>query len=76
MIRRLFMAAMLPAIAMLCAGAMAAPGIKPFDRDGMRRILAHEAGRPFVIMVWSLDCTIALPNRPQVARRAAAQLLV
>ncbi|TFW21427.1 TlpA family protein disulfide reductase [Duganella callida] len=50
------MMATLPAIATLCAGALAAPDIQPFETDGMARILADHAGRPFVVLVWSLDC--------------------
>lgn len=57
MIRRLLMMVGLPAVITLCAGAIAAPNISAFESDGMARIIASEAGHPYVLVVWSLDCT-------------------
>jgi hypothetical protein len=57
MMRKYLLMAALPAIATLCAGALAAPDIRRFEADGMTQVLASKAGRPFVMLVWSLDCT-------------------
>ncbi|MGH8808200.1 MAG: TlpA family protein disulfide reductase [Noviherbaspirillum sp.] len=49
--------------AVLCLSALSAlsahgaPAIQPFEPDGMARIIASQKGRPFVLVVWSLDCT-------------------
>ncbi|MYM67324.1 TlpA family protein disulfide reductase [Pseudoduganella sp. FT55W] len=58
-LRKLLLAAALPAIATLSAGAaaLAAPAPLAFEADGMTRVLAAKAGRPFVMLVWSLDCS-------------------
>lgn len=46
------------ATAMLGSVALhAAPAIQPFEPDSMERIVAARKGTPFVLMVWSLDCT-------------------
>ena len=48
------------AIVLFCASlfplAASAAGIQPFDPDGMSRIVASQCGKPFVLVVWSLDC--------------------
>jgi hypothetical protein len=37
-------------------GAHAAPAIHAFNPDSMTRIVASQKGKPFVLVVWSLDC--------------------
>jgi hypothetical protein len=36
--------------------ANAASAIQPFEPDSMARIVASQKGKPFVLIVWSLDC--------------------
>lgn len=36
--------------------------IQPFAPDSFRRIVAQEKGRPFVVMLWSLDCAYCQPS--------------
>ncbi len=42
--------------ALVSAVACAAPAIQVFQTDSMARIIAGQKGKPFVLMVWSLDC--------------------
>lgn len=67
MIRKLFLMAALPAIAMLCGGALAAPTITSFGSDGLSKVLASHSGRPFVLLVWSLDCTFCHASMKNLA---------
>jgi hypothetical protein len=67
MIRKLLMMATLPAVVTLCAGAVASPTIASFNSDGMTRVLASEAGHPFVLLVWSLDCTFCHTSMTNLA---------
>ena len=67
MIRKLLTLASLPAIATLCAGALASPTIASFESDGMAKILASEKGRPFLLLVWSLDCTFCHASMKNLA---------
>jgi hypothetical protein len=66
---RILLAA-LPALAMLATAASAAPVIYPFGADGMARIGESQAGHPYVLMVWSLDCGYC---HASIASLAAAQ---
>lgn len=50
----------------------AAPPIRAFDPDGMTRIVASQKGKPFVLVVWSLDCVYcqaSMKNLAQEKRR-------
>lgn len=38
------------------AAAHAESAIQPFEPDSMARIVANQNGKPFVLIVWSLDC--------------------
>lgn len=44
------------ALALLCHAAHAAEAIRAFGPESFRQIVAGKAGKPFVVMVWSLDC--------------------
>jgi hypothetical protein len=37
--------------------AYAAQGIREFKSDSLQRIVAEQKGKPFVLVVWSLDCS-------------------
>lgn len=56
--RLIVCAAMLPALAV--QGAQAAPTaavtLEAFQPDSLERIVANQNGKPFVLIVWSLDC--------------------
>ena len=42
---------------MLCALVVhAAPAFQSFEPDSMERIVESQKGKPFVLIVWSLDC--------------------
>lgn len=50
----------------------AAPAIQPFEPDGMARIVASQKGKPFVLIVWSLDCEycqVSMKNLAQEKRK-------
>ena len=45
--------------ALLCLAtitATAAEAIQPFDANTMKRIVDAQKGKPFVLVIWSLDC--------------------
>jgi thiol-disulfide isomerase/thioredoxin len=44
------------AAALVSVAAHAAGPIHPFEPDSMQRIVAAEQGKPFVVVMWSLDC--------------------
>jgi hypothetical protein len=44
------------AIALSCHAAHAAETVGVFAPDSFRQIVAGKAGKPFVVMLWSLDC--------------------
>lgn len=44
------------AIALSWQAVHAAEAIQAFEPDSFRQIVASKAGKPFVVMVWSLDC--------------------
>lgn len=44
------------ALALLSHAAHAAEPIQAFGPESFRQIVAGKAGKPFVVMVWSLDC--------------------
>lgn len=45
--------------------------IQPFDADGMRRILERQSGRPFLLLVWSLDCAYCHASMKNLAADGA-----
>lgn len=55
MITSLFRHVAAVALAVICTGANAA-ALHSFEPDSMDRIVAAQKGKPFVVVVWSLDC--------------------
>lgn len=61
-------------IALLCAAlwwalpAYAAQAIQSFEPDSMARIVASQDGKPFVLVVWSLDCEFCQASLDALAR--------
>jgi thiol-disulfide isomerase/thioredoxin len=62
--------------ALLCVAAHAAGPLQPFEADSMERIIAAEQGKPFVVVMWSLDCEFcrASLNTLSKARRQRKDL--
>ena len=50
------------------APAHAAGDIRSFEPDSMARIQADNKGKPFVLMVWSLDCSYCLASMKVLAK--------
>jgi len=50
---------------------LAVPAIRSFEADGMVRIHAAEAGRPFVLLAWSLDCSYCHASMKNLAAAEA-----
>ena len=44
------------AIALSCHAVQAAETIRAFEPETFKQVVASKAGKPFVVMVWSLDC--------------------
>ena len=40
------------------------PGLKPFVAGSYRQILADQANRPFMLVVWSITCSSCLKDMP------------
>lgn len=56
-IRGIVLGALLGALLMLTASlANAAPAIREFQSDSLPQIVSSQKGKPFVLVVWSLDC--------------------
>lgn len=56
-----------------------AQGLKPFQTDSLAQITAAREGRPFLLLLWSLDCPPCLKELGQLqelAKTPAAQGLV
>lgn len=48
--------------------ASAATAIQAFDAGGMDRIVAEQKGKPFVLVVWALDCAYCEPSFKTLAQ--------
>jgi thiol-disulfide isomerase/thioredoxin len=66
--KRLLFTLLLAAAAHCNMAALAAEKIHPFDSDSFSRIVASQKGRPFVVMVWSLDCDYCEASFDALAR--------
>jgi hypothetical protein len=51
-----------------CGGAHAAGPIRPLEADSFRQIVAAHEGKPFVVVVWALDCDYCGPSFEALAR--------
>lgn len=57
------------ALSLVISGpATAQATILRFEPDGMERIVASQNGRPFVLLVWSLDCEFCLASMKNLAQ--------
>lgn len=48
--------ALAAALTLLPLAAMADAAVQPFEPDSLARITEKQKGKPFVLIVWSLDC--------------------
>jgi thiol-disulfide isomerase/thioredoxin len=55
-------------ITLLALAAGAAGAATPFEADSLERIVASQHGRPFVLLVWSLDCAYCQASLDTLAR--------
>ena len=44
------------------AGEPAAHALRPFEPDSLSRLVAQQQGKPFVLVLWSLDCEYCLAS--------------
>lgn len=51
-----------------CGAAHAAGPIRPLEADSFRQIVAAHEGKPFVVVVWALDCDYCGPSFEALAR--------
>jgi hypothetical protein len=56
------------AVMLLASPAHADAPIQPFDANGMTRIAASQKGKPFVLVVWSLECEYCQASLSALAR--------
>jgi thiol-disulfide isomerase/thioredoxin len=54
-------------LAVACVAAAAEP-IQPFGPDSMQRIMQAHKGKPFVLVVWSLDCEFCRASLDTLAK--------
>jgi hypothetical protein len=58
---------------LLASPAHAGTSIQPFGADGMARIAASQKGKPFVLVVWSLECEYCQTSLSALAREKRKQ---
>jgi thiol-disulfide isomerase/thioredoxin len=56
------------AAAAISGAALAAGPVQPFEPDSMQRIVAAEQGKPFVVVMWSLDCEFCRASLKTLSR--------
>lgn len=56
-------------LCMLSGAAQAAPAIAPFEPDSLSKIVSVHKGRPFLLLVWSLDCVFCQASMAELARQ-------
>src|SRR6185437_6213797 len=56
MMRSLFSVLMLGCIMAAGMAANAAESVRPFTQGSLARVLEARQGRPFILMLWSLEC--------------------
>ena len=56
MMRSLFTVLMLGCVMVAAMAANAAESVRPFTQGSLARVLEAREGRPFILMLWSLEC--------------------
>ncbi|WP_342113968.1 TlpA family protein disulfide reductase [Pseudoduganella sp. OTU4001] len=54
------------------AGAASASNLKPFEPHSVEQIAASHKGKPFVVLVWSMDCEFCQHSLDVLAKARAA----
>ena len=54
-------------LSLAVSASWAAPGMRAFDQDSLKRIVAEQKGKPFVLVVWSLDCSFCQASLDNLA---------
>lgn len=71
--KRMIAAILLATLALLGNLAQAGARIKPFEPDSLDRILNAHKGRPFVLILWSLDCVYCQASLAVLAQEKPAR---
>jgi len=58
--------------ALVLAGSASASGLKSFEPQSVGQIAAGHKGKPFVVLVWSMDCEFCQHSLDVLARARAA----
>lgn len=56
-------------LCMVSGAARAALAIAPFQADSLSKIVTAHKGRPFLLLVWSLDCVFCKASMVELARQ-------
>lgn len=60
------------ALALSCASAWAGHGVQPFEPQSLQQLEAEQQGKPFLLVVWSMDCEFCQASLDTLARVRAA----
>lgn len=70
---RTFSIIAMAAAALAAASAASAGGLKPFEPQSPEQIAANHKGKPFVVLVWSMDCEFCQHSLDVLSKARAAQ---
>jgi thiol-disulfide isomerase/thioredoxin len=51
-----------------CASAWAGHGVQSFEPQSLQQLEAHNQGKPFLLLVWSMDCEFCQASLDTLAR--------
>jgi hypothetical protein len=57
---------------LLLTGAVLAQSARPFEPDSLEQIVARHQGKPFLLLVWSMDCEFCQASLDTLAKARAA----
>lgn len=60
------------ALALSCASTWAGPAVQPFEPQSLRQLETEQQGKPFLLLVWSMDCEFCQASLDTLARVRAA----
>ena len=59
-------------LALSCASAWAGNGVRPFEPQSLQQLETEQQGKPFLLLVWSMDCEFCQASLDTLARVRAA----
>lgn len=59
---------LMAALALSCASAWASHGVQPFEPQSLQQLEAEQQGKPFLLLVWSMDCEFCQASLDTLAR--------